>query len=331
MPAVIDAAEAILVASDGGLFAFGDQIVRPAIRPIRTAENKQTTGLRLVPVKLYHMIERFTRHVDFQKYSKTRRQWEPVDCPEVVGKVYLERVGTWRLRQLSALTTCPLLLPDGRIVERPGFDEKSGILFDPQGVTFPPVPAHPTRDEARAALQELKEPFKEFPFVDNKARSVLWSGLLSSVSRMALGFVPCHAFDAPAAGTGKSKLVNCCSILVTGRECAAISQASDEVEFEKKLGAVLLAGDPLVSIDNCTRAIDDPLLCMVVSEAEVQIRILGLTKMAILPNRTLLFANGNNFRFAGDMLRRGLRGCLDAGVERPELRAHSKPRTRSSY
>lgn len=224
------------------------------------------------------------------------------------------------MRQLAALTTCPLLLPDGRVIETPGFDDDSGILFDPQGVVFPPVPARPTREMAVIALDVLKWPFADFPFVDQAAWSVLWSALLSSTARMALPFVPCHAFDAPAAGTGKSKLVNCCSILVTGRECAAISQALDETEFEKKLAAVLLAGDPLVSIDNCTRAIDDPLLCMVLSEPEVQIRILGLSKTAIIPNRALLFANGNNFAFAGDMLRRGLVGRLDAKVERPELR-----------
>jgi hypothetical protein len=320
LPNIIDAAEAILIARDSAVFAFGDQVVRPAIRPIRIADNKETTGLRLVPIAAAHMAERFTRHIDFQKYNKKERKSVSIDCPHAVAATFLERIGLWRLRQLTALTTCPLLLPDGNILERPGFHEPSGILYDSQGVRFPPVPREPTKDEARAALARLMAPFREFPFVDDKSRSVLSSALLSGPARYAVPFVPCHAFDATAAGTGKSKLANCVAILMTGRECAAVTQGADEAEFEKKLGAILLAGDPLVSIDNCTWPLDSPILCVVVSEPTVQIRILGFSKTAVLRAGLLVLANGNNFSFEGDMLRRGLKGRLDAGVERPELR-----------
>ncbi len=320
LPTVIDAAEQILIAGDNAIYAFGDQVVRPAMQPIRTFDKMMIKGLRLVPIALAHMIERFTRQVDFQKYNGTARKWVPIDCPRAVAEAYLQRCGLWRLPQLSALTTCPLLLPGGRILEQPGFDAESGVLFDPQGVAFPPVPAAPSADEGRDALDRLLAPFRDFPFVDAIARGVLVSALLSSVARMAMPFVPCHAFDAPAAGTGKSKLVECCSVLLTGREPAVVSQATEDAEFEKKLGAVLLAGDPLVAIDNCTEAIDHPLLCMVLTQPLVQIRILGFSKTATIPNHAMLFATGNNFRFAGDMLRRGFVGRLDAGVERPELR-----------
>jgi putative DNA primase/helicase len=111
-----------------------------------------------------------------------------------------------------------------------------------------------------------------------------------------------------------------CAILLTGRECAVVSQATEDTEFEKKLGAILLTGDPLVSIDNCTKEIDHPLLCMAVTEPLIQIRILGFLKTATIPNGVLIFATGNNFRFAGDMLDRGLVARLDAKVERPQLR-----------
>src|SRR4029077_8914605 len=113
------------------------------------------------------------------------------------------------------------------------FDEATGILFDPRGVEFPPVPQNPTREEAATALDDLKLPFFEFPFVDNASRSVLWSGLLCTVSRLSFPFAPLHAFDAPEAGTGKSKLVNCCSILGNGYEAPVVSQGDDETELEK--------------------------------------------------------------------------------------------------
>jgi hypothetical protein len=173
LPTVIDLAEQILIDRDPGIFAFGDKVVRPAMQPIHIADNKKTRGLRLVTIATAHMVERFTRHVDFQKFNLTQRKWLSIDCPHAVAEAYLQRIGLWQLPQLSALTTCPLLLPDGRILERPGYDADSGVLFDPQGVVFPAVPTAPSPEEGRAALDQLLSPFAEFPFVDDKARAVL--------------------------------------------------------------------------------------------------------------------------------------------------------------
>ena len=317
LPYILDAAEEVLIERDRGVYAFGDQVVRPARRPIRIADDKMTTGLRLVPIAPAHMAERFTKHIDFQKFDKRTEEWFSIDCPRTVAVAYLERIGLWHLPQLSALTTCPLLLPDDRILDKPGFDEATGILFDAQGISFPSVKHAPTKDQALRALDFLMAPFRDFPFVDEASKSVLRSLLLSSVSRFAFPFVPCHGFDAPAIGTGKSKLFDCASILLTARECAVVSQPDDEVEFEKKLFAILLAGDQLVSIVNCSYALDSPFMCMVLTQPYVQSRILGLSKTASIPNNALLGANGCNFSFAGDMMRRGLTGRLDAGVEKP--------------
>jgi hypothetical protein len=213
-----------------------------------------------------------------------------------------------------------MLLRDGRIVERPGFDADSGILFDPLGVTFPPVPERPSRDDARLALDDIKALFREFPFVDDRARSVLLSALLTSISRLAYDFTPLHGFDAPAAGTGKSKLVNCCAILVNGHECPVISQGDDDAEFEKRLGAELLEGTRMISIDNCEASLGGPLLCQIATQHFVKVRVLGFSKSVLIVNRACLFATGNNLKLYGDMLRRGLICRLDAGEERPELR-----------
>jgi hypothetical protein len=321
LPAVIDAAEAILVETDRDLYEFGDQVVRPARAPITIADKRTTVGLRLVPVRLYHMIERFTRCIDFRKFNKKEKQWLPVDCPEAVARMYLERVGKWRLPRLTALTSCPLLLADGRIVEWPGFDAASGILFDPQGTAFPGVPPKPSLDDARRALDELKSLFAEFPFVDGSATSVLLSALLTSVSRLAYDFAPLHGFDAPVAGTGKSKLVDCCSVLVSGHECPVISQGDDETEFEKRLGAELLEGRRIVSVDNCEKPLGGPLLCQTATQHFILVRVLGFSRSVLIVNSALVFATGNNLKLYGDMLRRGLNCRLDAGEERPELRS----------
>jgi len=197
------------------------------------------------------MIERFTHFIDFQRYDARSEAFVSIDCPKKVAATYLERVGAWRLRKLVAITTCPILRRDGTVLSKPGFDPLANILFDPRGIDYPPIPAEPTRDDALAALAELKLLFYEFPFVDDPSRSVALSAMLTSVSRLALKTAPMHAFDAPLAGTGKSKIPDCCSVIAAGHECPVISQGTDETEMEKRLAAALIAGDRMISIDNC--------------------------------------------------------------------------------
>jgi hypothetical protein len=61
-----------------------------------------------------------------------------------VAATYLERIGKRRLRKLAAITTGPVLRPDGTVLDTPGFDQQTGILFDPRGTYFPSIPATPT-------------------------------------------------------------------------------------------------------------------------------------------------------------------------------------------
>jgi hypothetical protein len=324
LPEIIDQADAILATADRDLFDFGDQVVRPALEPITTFHSEKTVGLRLVPVTTIHLVDRMTRVIDFQKFNKKAKRWVSIDCPNAVAAGYLARIGLRRLRPLAAITTAPVLRRDGTVLELPGYDPTTRILFDPRGVDFLPVPLEPSKEDARNALDELKEPFAEFPFVDDAARSVFLSGLLSVLARPAIKFVPCHAFDAPVAGTGKSKLVDCCAILALGHECPVTSQGDDETELEKRLGAHLLAGDRIIAIDNCDKPLGGQLLCQIITQSLVQVRILGLSKRTTIPCNTSLFATGNNFQFWGDMLRRGLIGRLDAQTERPELRVFKR-------
>jgi hypothetical protein len=309
LPAIVDQAETVLIEHDPDLYEFGDELVRPAIQPIRIASNRSTCGLRLVPVGINNLIERLTYVADFQRFDKRSQEFISIDCPKSVAATYLERIGARQLRKLTAITTCPVLRYDGTVLDKPGFDELTGILYDPRGVVYPAIPTAPTRAEAQAALAELKLLFSEFPFVDGPSRSVALSGTLTVVSRTAVSFAPMHAFDAPSAGTGKSKLVDCCSIIATGHEVPVIAQGKTEEEMEKRLGAALIAGHQLISLDNCKHP-----------QRLVDVRVLGKSKLVTVPNSALFFATGNNLLLMDDMPRRAVIGRLDAGTERPELR-----------
>jgi hypothetical protein len=129
-----------------------------------------------------------------------------------------------------------------------------------------------------------------------------------------------HAFTAPAAGTGKSMLVDLASAIATGREAAVLAQGKTEEEFEKRLGAMLLGGEAAIAIDNCEAPLGGELLCQLLTQPVVRTRILGKSEVPELPTNTLVSATGNNLTLIGDLTRRALLCRLDAQCERPELR-----------
>jgi putative DNA primase/helicase len=210
--------------------------------------------------------------------------------------------------------------PDGSVVELGGYDVRTGILYDPRGIIFPPVPAEPTIDDARAALALVKSLVREFPFVDASGLSVALSGILTAMVLRSLPTAPLHAFDAPTVGTGKSKLVDVASMFVSGHEAAVITPGKTEEELEKRLGSMLLAGDAVISFDNCSAPLGGDFLCACLTQPIVRARILGKSETPSLLSNAAMFGTGNNFSVFGDMVRRTLCGSLDAKCERPELR-----------
>jgi putative DNA primase/helicase len=121
-------------------------------------------------------------------------------------------------------------------------------------------------------------------------------------------------------GTGKSKLVDLAAMIAIGHEAPVLAQGKTEEEMEKRLGAALLAGDTLVSFDNCEQQLGGELLCQALTQPRLKIRILGKSENAFVPTNAAFFATGNNLEVIGDMTRRTLVCSLDARVERPETR-----------
>src|SRR5204863_334210 len=80
-----------------------------------------------------------------------------IDCPKEVAETYLEREGQWQLPALTRVISAPTLRADGSVLDEPGYDARTGLLFDPQGAAFPKLAASPTREDAVAAVGVLKE------------------------------------------------------------------------------------------------------------------------------------------------------------------------------
>jgi hypothetical protein len=325
LPQIVTQAEQALIAGNFSLYQRGSLIVKPSPVPVDIADNRTTTAIRLAAVRTHLLVELMTRAATWQRFDIRKNDWVAIDCPERVANTLLARE-EWGLPVLSGIVNCPVLRADGSVLDKPGYDAATGLLYDPQGVKFRPVPENPDIAAAKLALAVLKDLISTFPFVTDADRSVALSAILTALHRRSLQAAPLHGFSAPGAGSGKSKLVDIASLIVDGREAAVMSLGRSEEEAEKRLGAALLAGDAIVSIDNIDpeRAFGGELFCMALTQRMLKIRMLGYSKNVEVPTNAALFANGNNLTLIGDMTRRAIMCNIDSGEERPELRVFDR-------
>ncbi|HEY3911584.1 MAG TPA: hypothetical protein VGM07_17110 [Stellaceae bacterium] len=329
LPNTISVAEQHLIAGDPIIFQRNGMVGHVVLENALTTNNEQIKTIQFIEIGYYHMMERFTRAVDFKVYDARSKSLRSIDCPKDVARAYLARVGEWKLPVLAGTITAPTLRPDGSILELPGYDSATGIFYEPGGVIFPTVPQNPTYADAQASIGVLKQLISEFPYVPDggglpadisSSRSVAISGMLTAPVRRSLAQAPMHAFSAPTPGSGKTKHAHIASMIATGHKSPIITQGNNQEEMEKALGAALIRAAQIITIDNCTHPLSGNLLCTTLSEPTVEVRVLGLSKLIQAPTNASFFAAGNNLSVEGDATRRVLLSQLDAGVERPELR-----------
>jgi hypothetical protein len=319
LPRVVNEAEEALLDSGKEVYQRGGQVVRPVLSKLKASDDRSTWAWRIIEVTQPHMVEMLTCAAQFLRYDGRSRDFRPIDAPDKVAKAYLNRQGNWKLPILFGVTDTPFLRRDGSVCERPGYDAASGLLCKLDGV-FPPIPQEPDRDEAETALAVIEQLISTFPFVTKADHAVALSAILTALDRRSMSTAPLHAFTAPLPGTGKSLLVDLASVLAIGRPIPVIAQGRQEEELEKRLGASMLHGDQLISIDNCDHILQGSFLCQVLTQQRLNVRVLGFSQHVEVPVNAAVYATGNNLTVAGDLNRRTLLCSLDAKCEHPEKR-----------
>ena len=242
----------------------------------------------------------------------------------------VEARGEWEgIRHLEGLIEAPSLLADGSVLDIPGYDERSCLLYEPSG-SFPQIPGQITREDAKRAAEELLFIVADFPFAvigqDGGAahRAAYLAGLLTPLARHAVdGPCPLFLADANVSAAGKSKLCDIVAILATGRTAARTAFPEHDEEMRKQILSIALEGDRLILIDNIATgsSLGGASLDGVLTGTTVKGRILGKTEMSReVPIYTVWYATGNNLGLKGDMLRRVVPYRLDSPDERPEER-----------
>jgi hypothetical protein len=295
-------------------------LVRPIIETVDASRGRKTKVAQLKELDTVYLRDLMARHAKWVKYDIRKKMNVLTNPPTETAATVLARVGDWTFPRITGVISTPTMRPDGSLLMSQGYDDVTGLLLV-EPPPMPVVPDHPTREDALDALALIEGLIVGFPFVNDIDRAVALSAIITPVVRGAFPVTPMHASRAPTAGSGKSFLWDIVAAIAIGQLMPVMSTGPDTAEMEKRLGAAMMTGQPLISIDNISGDLGGDTLCQIIERPVVEIRILGRSEQVRIEARgTSTYSTGNNFVVVGDLCRRVITVNLDPAMERPELR-----------
>jgi putative DNA primase/helicase len=270
----------------------------------------------VLPVTRPWLIRELTALATFQRWDKKSNDYKVTDCPTNVAIAVELGTDDFTFNPLTALANTPFLRVDGSICDVPGYDVDTGIFYAPN-LSFPPILSLPSWHDARAALDELAELVKQFPFANAVSRSVFLADVLTAIARPTLPKSPMVLYSATMAGSGKTLMASIANLIAYGHATTHPWPGANEEELKKVFTSVLLAGDPVVVFDNLPNGavIKSAALSQFVTSDDYADRKLGESQRVKFRNRTRVVLTGNNVTLASDNARRTLVCDLQLQVE----------------
>ncbi len=305
------------LASEPDLFQRGGALVRV----VEVAEG--TCGRPTIsPVELATLRELITRNVALLKYDKKTQDLVPAHPPGwLVTGVHAR--GCWPgVRTLTAIAPAPVLRRDGSVVQTPGYDAGTGVLYAPNS-EFPVIPDGANLDDASGAMERLLDLIRDFPFASEAHKAAWLAGLLTVVARHAFtGNAPIFLIDANTRGAGKTLLVQVAAHIALGHDVPVSTYSHDAVEMRKAITTMVMSGEQMVLLDNLAGAFGNDAIDRAVTSPRWRDRVLGGNMQVNLPMTTVIWSTGNNVTVHADTTRRTIHIRLDSPLERPEDRSN---------
>ncbi len=276
LPESVDGAEKLLL-KQKDIYQRSGKLVR--VTTISNAPNSKKSLIKRAPKALVikeidqaFLTVHLTKLGDFVTFDARSGSLKKIDCPERISR-YLIAKQEWNIPVLTGIINAPTLRVDGSILDCPGYDATSGLLFFPGDHTFEKIPQQPTLQDAMNAKERLLSLFKDFPFEDDASRSVVLAAILTALVRKSIATAPLFGFTAPKMASGKSLLADTVSLIATGKANSVIAQAENETEEKKRIMAVLIEGDPIICYDNIEKPFKSASLCSILTQHEYKDRI----------------------------------------------------------
>jgi len=307
--------------ADPDLYQRGGILVRVLRDAELTDEIERPAGSPTIQaLPMANLRERMTRFASFIKSNRKGKETPAHPAAWLVAAV--DARGEWAdIRPLCGVSDTPVLRSDGTVWQRPGYDDRTGVLFEADQ-TFPPIHPELNIDDAIVALDELLEVVCDFQFSSPEHRSAWLAALLTPLARFAYeGPSPLFLIDANMRGVGKGLLAQTIGRIVLGREIPVSSYAHDSDEMRKRITAIAIAGDRMILLDNLGNIFGNDALDRALTTTGWKDRILGKSEEIDLPLIPVWYATGNNISVAADTARRIIHIRLDVLDENPEQRA----------
>ncbi len=245
--------------------------------------------------------------------------------PDTIVKDLLA-LGEWPFPPLDSIIEFPVFRPDGTLIETPGYDAATRLVYAPIAtLRIPPVPEEPTWEQIVDALALIDETIGEFPYQDAASKANAIGLLLTPLIRQSItGQVPLALIDATRPGTGKSLLAETVAMIATGRKAAMMTAPYDDDEWRKRIASTLAEGATIITIDNIKARLQAASLDAALTSSVVKERVLGQSKNGIYSQRATWMATGNNIQIGGDLPRRSYWIRMDAHTDKPWTRSNFK-------
>jgi len=202
-----------------------------------------------------------------------------------------------------------------------GYDAESRI-FTSEGIIYA------TNMPLAEAVKILDDLLSEFPFADaGRSKSVQLAYMLTVFAHGLLPkktVRPCFIIIANAEGAGKTLLGKIGVIVVLGRDTVQ-PLSGDEEEIRKRLLASVMAGDPVVFLDNLKGHLSSPSLEAFLTSDTWQDRVLGKSQSFSGEKLSTTVITGNGLGVSPDMRRRSLFVELFLQDLKAELRTLKRP------
>lgn len=268
------------------------------------------------------IIGLFERHVAFVQ-TNDRGGVTPICVPDPIVKQALTGSEV-TLPVITGLINHPIVLPNGMILQRPGYDSNTGLYLTGPATGYR---AYVSLEECRAGYDALcaMPVFKEFAFATERDRAQAVGVQLMYIQRSLWSKGPGVLYNSPAASSGKTSLAGYIHSSITGQELAINTLPSDDLALSKLLLSIGMHGSPHIVFDNLTTGsqLNSAELAKWMTAPVYSDRILGVSKTGSVPTNNVLSFTGNNVSAEGDIPTRLIQIQLDTRLANPTARKYS--------
>lgn len=306
----------------GAVFIAAGRLVRVSRVKIKKNEPEVTGFEALDESSLLALMMRSAN------YTRLNGKGEVVAAKPEAGVVkdIMAMASTWGFPFLAGVVTVPTLREDGSILDEPGYDEATGLFYQPEpGLRWPGVSENPSPDEVAHAKTVIDELLCDFPF-DVKASHDNAVALMVSLSaRRMYDIAPMAGIDATQQSSGKTTLTEVCCMAGAGEVFPSNGLSKDDDETRKAITSSLLSGLRMVIFDNSEGVAGSDSLSRALTANIWGDRLLGANKSVSLSlDNTLFVVNGNNLSVTGDLATRVYPIRIAVDMSRPQDRTDFK-------